>query len=336
MTLTPGSGRTVVFGGGGFVGLNIVEALLAGGRPVELVDVAPPPQAALAALARLPGTLQVTQADVRDTGRVAGLLAEGVDAVVFGAAITADAGRDAREPERILEVNLLGVVHVLRAARDGHVRRVVNLSSASAYGEAAWCANPLEETLAPDPTTLYELTKFGTERAARRLGALWDLDVRSVRLSAVFGRWERQTGDRDTPSALHQIMRAARRGTPAILARAAPRDWVYAPDVARAVIALIDAPRPRFDLYNVSTGNPFGTLDWGCRLARHHAGFVCRLAAPDEAPTIDLFGDRDRPPLAIGRLSDDLGYRPRFDLERSVDDYDRWTREHAAYDPLDS
>jgi len=105
--------------------------------------------------------------------------------------------------------------------------------------------------------------------------------------------------------------------------------------VAGAVIALIDAPQPRFDLYNVSTGNPFSTLDWGQRLARHHPGFVCRLATPGETPTIDLFGDRDRAPLAIDRLRD-LGYRPRFDLERSVDDYDRWTREHAAYDPLDS
>jgi UDP-glucose 4-epimerase len=230
----------------------------------------------------------------------------------------------------------VGLVRVLRAARDGAVRRVVNLSSASAYGEAGWRDDPLEETIAPDPTTLYALTKFGTERAARRLGALWDLDVRSVRLSAVFGRWERQTGDRDTPSGLHQIMRAARRGTPAILARPALRDWVYAADVAGAVIALIDAPQPRFDLYNISTGSPFSTLAWGQMLARHHPGFVCRLAAPGEAPTIDLFGDRDRAPLAIDRLRDDLGYRPRFDLERSVEDYDRWTRTHAAYDPLDS
>jgi len=59
--------------------------------------------------------------------------------------------------------------------------------------------------------------------------------------------------------------------------------------------------------------NPFSTLDWGQRLARHHPGFVCRLATPGETPTIDLFGDRDRAPLAIDRLRD-LGYRPRFDL----------------------
>jgi UDP-glucose 4-epimerase len=239
----------VVFGGGGFVGLNIVEALLAAGRPAVLVDVTPPPQAALDALGRLPGALRVTRADVRDAARIAQVLAHGVDAVVFGAAITADAERDAREPERILEVNLLGLVHVLRAARDGGVRRVVNLSSASAYGDAAWRdVDALDETLAPDPATLYALTKFGAERAARRLGTLWGLDVRSVRLSAVFGRWERQTGDRDTPSTLHQIMRKARRGEPAILARAAPRDWVYAPDVAGAVIALLDEPQPAFDL----------------------------------------------------------------------------------------
>jgi len=329
-------GRTVVFGGGGFVGLNIVETLLGSGRAVELVDPAPPPQAALEALRRLPGELRVTSADVRDADQITRLLATDVDAVVYGAAITAGAERDAREPERILEVNLLGLVHVLRAARDGGVRRVVNLSSSAAYGEAAWGdTESLEETIAPDPTTLYALTKFATERAARRLGGLWDLDVRSVRLSAVFGRWERQTGDRDTPSALYQIMRAAQLGKPAILARDAMRDWIYAPDVARAVIALIDAAEPGFDLYNVSTGQPFSTLAWGGMLAQRRPGFVCRIAEPGEPATIDLFADRDRAPLSILRLSGDLGFRPQFDLEGSVDDYHRWSDGHPLYDPAD-
>ena len=329
------NGRTVIFGGGGFVGLNVAEALLADGRAVELVDVAPPPQAALDSLAQLPGSLRTSQGDVRDPERSAMLLSGDVDSVVFGAAITAGPERDAREPERILDVNLLGFVRVLRGARDQGIRRVINISSAAAYGDAAWRAtDPLDEEISPDPAGLYALTKFGTERVARRLSELWRLDVRSVRLSAVFGPWERQTGDRDTPSALFQIMRAARSGEPAILNRPGDRDWVYGADVGAAIVALIDAEGPSHDLYNISPGAAFSALAWGQGLAQHRPGFVCRLAEPGETATINLFGAQDRVPLAIDRLVNDLGCQPQFDLMRSVQHYDAWVRANAEYDPL--
>ncbi|MEM7024537.1 MAG: NAD(P)-dependent oxidoreductase [Pseudomonadota bacterium] len=328
------NGRTVIFGGGGFVGLNVAEALLAHGGAVELVDVKPPPKVALDSLSRLPGTLRSSEGDVRDPERLAALLSEDVDSVVFGAAITAGADRDAREPERILDVNLLGFVRVLRAARDQGIRRVINISSAAAYGDAAWRAtDPLDEEISPDPVGLYALTKFGTERVARRLSELWRLDVRSVRLSAVFGPWERQTGDRDTPSALFQIMRAACSGEPAILSRPGDRDWVFGTDVGAAIVALLDAEQPRYDLYNISPGEAFSALAWGQSLAQHRPGFVCRLAEPGETATIDLFGGRDRVPLAIDRLVNDLGCQPQFDLMRSVQHYDAWVRGNAGYDP---
>jgi UDP-glucose 4-epimerase len=322
--------RTVIFGGGGFVGLNIAQALLAEGRAVELADATAPPEGAIRALDAPPGRLRVSACDVRQPTEVETTLAGEVDAVVYGAAITADAARDALEPERILAVNLLGLVTVLRAARDRGVRRVINLSSSAAYGDAALVADsPLEEAGPVDPTGLYALSKFASERAARRLAALWQLDVRSVRLSGVFGRFERQTSDRDTPSPPYQVVRAARRGEPALLSRPGERDWIYAPDVAAAVLALLDGERLRHDLYNISTGQSFSVLAFGQRLAAHHPGFVCRLAEPGEAATIDLFADRDRAPLAIERITTDTAYRARFDLDGAVDDYHRWACAHA-------
>jgi UDP-glucose 4-epimerase len=228
-------------------------------------------------------------------------------------------------PERVIETNLLGFTHVLRAARNAGVRRVINLSSTAAYGDAAFGPEWLDEAdTAPDPVTLYSLTKFATERTAQRLAFLWDSDIRSIRLSGVFGRFERKTSARDTPSPMLQIVESARRREPAILARPGVRDWTYAPDVARAVAMLLEADAPAYDLYNVSAGRTFSALAFGQKLAERVPDFTCRLAAENEPANIDLHTALDRAPLSNKRIRQDLGYEPAFDLDRAVEDYADW------------
>ena len=77
-----------------------------------------------------------------------------------------------------------------------------------------------------EPIGLYSLTKFSTERVVARLAELWGFDALSVRLSSVFGPWERKTSERDTPSPLFQIARLATRGEAArLLLYLFERDW---------------------------------------------------------------------------------------------------------------
>ena len=148
--------RILIFGGGGFVGLNIAEAALAAGHTVTLFDRALP-QPALDELAAIGPPCAGVIGDVRD-------------AAAFPAT-----------------------------------------------------ADPLMESMVTDPQSLYGLTKFAGERACARLAALWGLDVRSVRLSAVFGPWERATPARSTLSPQFQSPpagpenRAARADSPASL-----------------------------------------------------------------------------------------------------------------------
>ena len=321
--------KTLIFGGAGFVGLNIAERLLAEGESVVLFDRSPLPDAASEAFAALPGSLESVQRDVGDVQAVTRALAREVDNVVLGAAVTADAAREAREPETILQVNLAALAPILRAARDAGVRRIVNLSSAAAYGRAAMDVARVDETAAPRPAGLYGITKFASEMIGERLADLWALDFASLRLSAVFGPWERATGVRDTTSPQFQITEAARRGTPALLARPGVRDWVYAPDVARAVHAVLRADSLGHRVYNVSTPDAWSALAWGERLAALKPGFECRLAREGEAPTIDLHSDTDRGALAVGRLHAELGWRAGFGLDDSAAHLDAWCRRHA-------
>jgi UDP-glucose 4-epimerase len=210
------------------------------------------------------------------------------------------------------------------------VGRLINLSSASAYGGAAFGDGPLDEAAtAPDPAALYAISKFAGERMGARLRALWGLDVVSVRLSAVFGPWERGTGVRDTLSPPFQVMRAVLRGEPVRLERDDGRDWLYAPDVARAVEMLLRAPALRFDLYNVGPGRLWSLTDWARRVAARHAPGL-EVAIDPTQPTIASHMPRPRRPLAVDRLRELVDVDAMAGLARSADHYADWATRHRG------
>jgi UDP-glucose 4-epimerase len=320
--------KILIFGGTGFVGLNIAAALLARGHAVTLFDRAALRPAAKKDFAQYTDQVTTIQGDVTDRPAVEAAIAAGYQAIILGAAITAGPERDAADPETILRVNLLAQLPILTAARASGVARIINLSSAAAYGSNAFGEKPLDEDTACDPVSLYAITKFASEKVAARLAALWQCDIISVRLSAVFGPWERATGVRDTLSPQAQILAAMQAGREAILPRPGVRDWLYGPDVAEAVTLLIEAAKLRHRLYNISTGVEWPALQWGEELAALHRGFVCRLAKPEEAPTIELHGPADRAPLSISRLAQEFGWRARFGCADSAVDLSRWWQGH--------
>ena len=321
--------KILIFGGTGFVGINIAAALLARGHGVTLFDRAALPPAAQRAFGGYGELLTVVQGDVTEPHSVENVIAGGYDAIILGAAITAGPARDAADPQSILQVNLLALVPILMAARRGRVGRIINLSSAAAYGAAAFRHALLDEEMACDPVSLYAITKYASEKVAARLAALWQSDIISVRLSGVFGPWERATGLRDTPSAQMQIIAALKQRGEAVLSRPGIRDWIYAPDVADAVTLLIEATKPKHGLYNISTGREYSALQWGRELAALHRGFICRLAEPGEAPTIDLHSEADRAPLSVARMEQEFGWRARFGCADSAADLNHWWAQHG-------
>jgi UDP-glucose 4-epimerase len=320
--------KVIIFGGTGFVGLNIAAALLARGHTVTLFDRAGLPPAAKESFARHADRLTIVQGDITDREAVEEVIALGCKAIILGAAITAGPEREGADPEIILRVNLLAQIPVLIAARRHRVGRIINLSSGSAYGANAFGSTPLDEETACDPVSLYAITKFASEKVAARLSELWQCEIINVRLSAVFGPWERATGVRDTLSPQAQMLAAMQRGHEALLPRPGVRDWIYATDVAEAVTVLIEAARPKHQLYNISTGVEWSALRWGEELAALRSGFVCRLADAGEAPTVDLHGPADRAPLSVERMAQEFGWRARFGCAESAADLSVWWTQH--------
>jgi nucleoside-diphosphate-sugar epimerase len=318
---------TLITGGLGFLGLNVVEALLARGDRVVVFDRHTDlPDAARRVFDRAPGDYRLVAGDVRDAHGVRAAMREhGVTRCVHAAAITPGPEREARDGGLVVEVNAMGTMRVLQAAAEHGVERFVYPSSASVYGANAFDDPLLEEGAThPVPNAFYGIGKYAAERAVLRAAEVWGLGSVVARVGAAFGPWERGTGVRDTLSAPMLTMRMAMQGKEAVLRRPGPRDWVYARDVAAALIALLDAPAYRHDLYHVSSGFRWSVADWCERLQRAFPGFTYRI--DDDPAAVNVpFGARDRSPLSVERLRSEF-MTPAFDLDAAFADYLAWTR----------
>jgi nucleoside-diphosphate-sugar epimerase len=329
--------KVLVSGGAGFVGLNIVEALLARGDTAVVLGDSALPSEARRAFEQLPGTLAFERADVSDGLAVQAVLEQQQpDAVVHAAAITSGETREFSEFDRVVDVNLKGTAHMLAAALAQRTPRMIYVSSGSSYGEALLEADTISEDTPAQPDSLYAITKHASERLCVRYRTLRALDVIRVRLGSVFGPWERDTGVRDTLSLPFQILNHARAGTPIVLPQREPRrDWIYSRDVAAGVLRLIDSERPSHDLYNLTAG-----LDWTGFAARWCAalsltipGLRWQEATPEQLANVHFLGDRDRAMMSIERIRNDLGFRAAFGPERAVQDLCAWLA-HPGRDTL--
>jgi nucleoside-diphosphate-sugar epimerase len=327
---------TVVTGATGFVGINIVETLLARGDEVVAVGQGGMPANAQAAFARFGKQLTIVEGDVRDATCVDALFGGQPRAyrLVHAAAVTAGVAREKRDPATIVEVNVAGTARVLEAAHRNGVGRIVHVSSGSAYGKSLFECPRLYEDVTPDrPETMYQITKFAGERTALRLRALHGLDLVCTRLGSVIGPWERDTGVRDTLSTHFQLALLAAQGGNAILPqREYRRDWVYCRDVAAAIVALLDAKAHSHMLYNVSSDREWGGLaPWCERLQATYGGFGYRVAAEGEHATLAIAELRDRGVMDIARIGQDIGFKPRFGPDEAYEDYTRWLREYSPF-----
>jgi UDP-glucuronate 4-epimerase len=314
----------LVTGGTGFVGLNLVEALLARGDSVVILSNGVLPQMAEPALARLPGRLTMVVGDIRDARLVGDAVRRhDIERIVHGAAITADRQREAHSPALILEVNLLGLVHILEAARDAGVLRVLLIGSAAAYGRRLWQEQPLDEHASGDPDTLYAISKAASEQILWRLGDLYGMSVVVGRLATVFGPFEWPGGWRDTMSPILQVTEIARTGGRALLPREDRRDWLYSRDAAASLLQLLDAAAPRERLYNLGSGCVWSLADWCSRLARRYPGFAWSIGQGAGIP-IELHAPTPPAALSQQRFAAEFGPVARHDLERAFEDYLAW------------
>ena len=172
----------LVTGGAGFIGSNLVEALLERGHTVTVLDNFSTGRRENLATFRDRINLVEGDISVLDDARRA---VEGVEVVLHQAAIPS-VPRSIEDPISSNEANVLGTLNVLVAARDAGVRRVVYASSSSVYGDQA-VNHPKVETMTPQPISPYAVGKLAGEYYCQVFHAVYGLETVALRYFNVFG-----------------------------------------------------------------------------------------------------------------------------------------------------
>ena len=324
----------VVTGASGFIGLNVVEALLQGGRRVVALSHDAMPAMAREEFAALPGGLVAVTADIAAPETLARIFREHrVEGAIHLAAVTPAATAPVSDATRVLDVNVVGTLALFEAALAAKLRRVVYTSSGAVYGNAVFRDPAPDESSTPEPTSLYGLTKLLGERLMRRFRDVHGLDVVSARLGAVFGPWERDTGLRATLSPPFQIARLAARGQPARLIAGGERDWIYSRDIARSIVALHDAARLAHDTYNITAPAVWNAGVVASAMAAAMPDFSWRVVPSADEANIQYFTPLDQPRRAprIDRLRADLGVAIGESPALAAAEYASWVARHRAF-----
>ncbi len=319
---------TLVTGGVGFVGANIVKELAARGHDVVCLDVLPPDALVADFLGELSARVNFVTGSILDNATLDSLRAtHSFEKVVHAAVFTVNrTDLETARSRDILDINLTGTGNLLELARLGGVQRFVYVSSGAAYGLTRDPDQTYNEDDAPQPGNLYGITKFASESITRRYGQLHGFGTVSLRLSTPYGPMERVTGHRDNMSTPYQWTGQMLRGEPIASDESDHgRDYTYVLDTASAVATVVDAAELPHDLYNITNGVPVT----GGEIQRTLADLFpeTRLVAAEPSAAADSALGPTRGPLSGYRLWHDLGWTPQYDLAAGLADYVRWRRE---------
>jgi UDP-N-acetylglucosamine/UDP-N-acetyl-alpha-D-glucosaminouronate 4-epimerase len=316
--------RVLVTGGGGFIGSNLVERLLAEGFEVRVLD-----NFATGRRENLRPWLEdidLVEGDIQSYERVHNAT-RGCD-VVFHQAALPSVPRSIQDPLTSSAVNVTGTLNVLLAARDERVRRVVFASSSSLYG-----ANPelpKRETMPTVPIAPYAVSKLAAENYCRAFWNVYRLETVSLRYFNVFG--PRQDPLSQYAAVLPRFITAALEGErPTIYGDGEQsRDFTYIDNAVEANLLAARADGVAGEVFNIACGENV-SLNAIIGEIRSLTGIEVDPLYSDPRP-----GDVRHSLADISRAREALGYEPavavREGIARVIDHY----RSLVAISPTES
>ena len=310
--------RALVTGGAGFIGSNLVDALVARGDEVVVLDDLSSGrrenlEGALAAGAAL------KEVDVSDRVAVDAAFADAAFEQVFHLAAQIDVRRSVSDPIFDLDVNVGGTIHLLEAAARAGTKRFLFASTGGAiYGEGAGRDLPLAEGAERRPDAPYGQSKLAAEGYLDLYGRLHGLSTAALRLGNVYGPRQDPHGEAGVVAIFCGALLAET--TPRVFGDGEQtRDYVHVDDVVGAFLAASDSEAT--GAFNVGTGREANVLEVGRAIAAAYGAEFEPEMAPPRA------GEVQRIAIASQRAADELGWRAEVELEDGLARTAKWARD---------
>ncbi|MBC7219312.1 MAG: SDR family oxidoreductase [Hadesarchaea archaeon] len=300
--------RVLVTGGAGFIGSHLVDALLARGHSVTVLDNFSTGSKENIAHHLDNRNFSLVRGDVRDQTAVRRSL-EGADAVVHLAALIS-VPLSMKEPALVHEVNVEGTLNLLRASLEAGITRFVFASSCAVYGEAEKL--PIKEETTPQPLSPYASSKLEAEMACRAFYEANALPVVSLRYFNVYG--PRQSGG-DYAGVMLKFIERLRENQPPVIYGDGnqTRDFIYVTDVVGATLLALEKPGVGGETINVGTMRRT-SINELCELFLRLTGRSKLRPRYEEARP----GDIRHSQADISKARELLGFRPKVSLESGV------------------
>ena len=309
------AGVCLVTGGAGFIGSHLVEALVAAGRTVRVLDDFS--TGLRENLAHIAPTPEIVEGSIVDASAIERAM-EGCE-VAFHLGALASVAKSVEDPRLNHAINATGTLNVLDAARKAGVRRVVYAGSASAYGGADDPAGQGEDTplcaLSP-----YAAAKLAGEFYCQSFAAVYPLETVRLRFFNVFG--PRQCPDSPYSGVIAIFTALLTSGrTPTIHGDGMQsRDFVSVTDVAKALMLAAEVPGISGNVYNVGTGASVTLLELIAALNL----VLGTSAVPVHGPARS--GDVRHSRAKIDRIRRELGFEPGVTFEEGLRRTLEWYR----------
>ncbi|KUO42141.1 MAG: hypothetical protein APZ16_03665 [Candidatus Hadarchaeum yellowstonense] len=301
--------RVLVTGGAGFIGSHLVDALLARGCPVTVLDNFSTGSERNIAPHLKREDFRLVRGDIRDPAALRRAL-QGVDAVVHLAALVS-VPLSVKEPGLTREVNVEGTLSLLRASQEAGVARFVYASSCAVYGEAK--VLPIKEDSPLRPLSPYAESKLEAEGLCRAFYESGGFPAVSLRYFNVYG--PRQSGG-DYAGVMLRFLERLRANQPPVIFGDGnqTRDFVHVSDVVEATLLALERPRLEGEVINVGTGRRTSINELCAMFLRVSGRADLKPRHEDPRPGEIRHSQADI--AKAGRL---LGFRPRVPIERGVE-----------------
>jgi UDP-glucose 4-epimerase len=302
--------KALVTGGAGFIGSNLVDALLARGDEVTVVDDLSTGRRQNLDDAFANGAALV-EADIRDRGAMEDLAGRERPEVVFHLAAQIDVRKSVADPAFDASINVGGTANVLEAARAAGARRVVFSSTGGAiYGEGAGQQLPLTEDAPLAPEAPYGQSKYAGEGYLALYERLYGLSTVPLRLGNVYGPRQDPLGEAGVIAIFCGRLRAGER--PTVFGDGKQtRDYIYVGDVVAAALAAAESEAT--GPINVGTGIETDVLELARQLGELGGA---ESFEPEFAPPRP--GEVQRISIDPARAERELGWRAEMGLAEGL------------------
>ena len=296
----------LVTGGAGFIGSHLVEALLGAGHTVRVLDNFS--TGSRDNLAAVRDRVEIIPGDVTDEETVHIAMRE-VE-LVFHQAALASVPRSVADPLATHRACVDGTLHVLQAAREAKVRRVIYAGSSSAYGNTERL--PKSETDPTNPLSPYAVAKLAGEHYCAAFTNVYGLETVRLRYFNVYG--PRQTPDSPYAAVIPLFIQALSEGRSPLIHGDGEqsRDFTFVADVVQANLRAAEAPGVAGQVYNVACGQRTSLLE----LVMILNSLIGTDVQPTHGPARP--GDVKHSQADITPAQTELGYVPKFDIDQGL------------------